>query len=58
MDGAYDTRNCHAAIAARNAHAVIVPRKNAKPWKPDAPGAVARNDQAFWVNCFPGRNDP
>jgi len=34
MDGAYDTRKCHEAIAARDAHAVIPPRKNAKPWKP------------------------
>ena len=38
-DGAYDTRKCHDAIAARNAHAVIPPRKNAKMWKPDTPGA-------------------
>ncbi len=29
-DGAYDTRKCHEAIAARDAHAVIPPRKNAK----------------------------
>ena len=43
-DGAYDTRKCHNAIAARNAHAVIPPRKNAKLWKPDAPGARARNE--------------
>jgi hypothetical protein len=43
-DGAYDTRNCHAAIAARDAHAVIPPRKNAKPRKPTTAGAVARND--------------
>jgi len=43
-DGAYDTRNCHDAIAARNAHAVIPPRKNAKLWKPDTPGARARNE--------------
>lgn len=42
-DGAYDTRKCHEAIAARNAAAVILPRKNAKPWKPTSPGAVARN---------------
>ena len=40
-DGAYDTRKCHDAIAARNAHAVIPPRKNAKLWKP---GARARNE--------------
>ena len=43
-DGAYDTRKCHDAIAARNAHAVIPPRKNAKLWKPDTPGARARNE--------------
>ncbi len=43
-DGAYDTRKCHDAIAARNAHAVIQPRKNAKLWKPDTPGARARNE--------------
>jgi hypothetical protein len=43
-DGAYDTRKCHNAIAARNAHAVIPPRKNAKLWKPDTPGARARNE--------------
>ncbi|CAN0263380.1 unnamed protein product, partial [Chrysoparadoxa australica] len=43
-DGAYDTRKCHEAIAARNAAAVIPPRKNAKPWTPTSPGAVARNE--------------
>ena len=43
-DGAYDTRKCHEAIAARNAHAVIPPRKNAKPWKPTSAGAVTRNE--------------
>jgi hypothetical protein len=41
-DGAYDTHKCHDAIAARNAHAVIPPRKNAKMWKPDTPGARVR----------------
>lgn len=43
-DGAYDTRKCHEAIAARDVHAVIPPRKNAKPWKPTSDGAIARND--------------
>lgn len=43
-DGAYDTRKCHDAIVARNANAVIPPRKNAKLWKPDTPGARARNE--------------
>ena len=40
-DGAYDTRKYHDAIAARGAHAVIPPRKNAKPWKPTTAGAIA-----------------
>jgi len=43
-DGACDTGKCHAAIAGRHAHAVIAPRKNAKPWKPASAGAVARNE--------------
>ncbi len=43
-DGAYDTRKCNEAIAARDAHAVVPPRKNAKPWKPTSAGAIARND--------------
>ena len=43
-DGAFDTRKCHDAIAARGAAAIIPPRKNAKPWKPDTSGAVARNE--------------
>ena len=43
-DGAFDTRKCHDAIAARGAAAIIPPRKNAKPWRPDTPGAVARNE--------------
>jgi hypothetical protein len=43
-DGAYDTRKCHETIAAREANAVIPPRKNAKPWKPTSAGAIARNE--------------
>jgi hypothetical protein len=55
-DGAFDTRKCHDAIAARGAaafgHALgpaastppLPTRKNAKPWKPDIPGAAARNE--------------
>ncbi len=43
-DGAFDTRKCHEAIAVRGAAAIIPPRKNAKPWKPDTPGAIARNE--------------
>ena len=43
-DGAYDTRACHAAIAARNAIAVIPTRRNGRPWKEGTLGADARND--------------
>ena len=43
-DGAFDTRKGHDAIAARGATAIIPPRKNAKPWKPDTQGAIARNE--------------
>lgn len=53
-DGAYDTRKCHDAIAARNAHAVIPPRKNAKPWNPTTAGAIARND-AISASRYLGR---
>jgi hypothetical protein len=42
--GAYDTRKCHDAIAARHARVVIPPRKNAKLWKPNTPVARARNE--------------
>lgn len=53
-DGAYDTRKCHDAIADRGAHAVIPPRKNAKPWKPTTAGAVARNE-ALRASKYLGR---
>ena len=43
-DGAYDTRKCYEEIAARDAHAIIPPRKNAKPWKPTSDGAITRNN--------------
>jgi len=42
VDGAYDTRKCHDAIADRGACDFIPPRKNARLWKPDTAGAVAR----------------
>lgn len=44
-DGAYDTKGCHQAIAARGAMAIIPPRKNARLWKKAASaGAVVRNE--------------
>ncbi|MEY2961910.1 MAG: hypothetical protein RLZ60_1740 [Pseudomonadota bacterium] len=53
-DGAYDTRKCHDAIADRGAHAVIPPRKNAKPWKTVTTGVVARNE-ALRASKYLGR---
>jgi len=59
-DGAFDTRKCHDAIAACGAAAIIPPRKNAKPWKPDTAGAIARNEalraskrfgRTIWRRC-------
>jgi hypothetical protein len=58
-DGAYDTRTCHSAVAAREATAVIPTRRNGRPWKEITPGAQARNDilrasrrlsRAIWRN--------
>src|SRR4028119_872846 len=43
-DGAYDTRTSHAAIAARQARAVIPTRRNGRPWNETTPGARARNE--------------
>ncbi|PRZ50233.1 DDE family transposase [Tritonibacter scottomollicae] len=51
---AYDTRKCHEAIAARGGAALIPSRKNAKPWKPTSPGAVARNE-ALRASKYLGR---
>ena len=43
-DGAYDTKACHAAIAAKGATAIIPTRKNARLWKKYPPGAESRNE--------------
>lgn len=43
-DGAYDTRKCHAAIAGRDAEAVIPVRRNGRLWTKDGPGVDARNE--------------
>lgn len=53
-DGTYDTRNCHDAIAARDAQAAIPPRRNAKPWRPTSAGAIAR-DEAVNASRYLGR---
>jgi transposase len=51
-DGAYDGRACRDAIALRGAEAVIPPRRNAKPWKKDSPGARGRNDDLRAMKRF------
>lgn len=43
-DGAYDTRDSHAAIAGRGADPVIPVRRNGKAWAKDGPGVEARNE--------------
>ncbi len=43
-DGAYDGRACRDAIADRGAEAIIAPRRDAKPWRKNSPGAAGRNE--------------
>ena len=58
-DGAYDTKQCRQVIADRQVHAVIPPRKNAKPWKDTKTRSLERNELLRTVNlakqCFSGR---
>ena len=49
-DGAYDTKQCRQVIADRQAHAVIPPRKNAKPWKDTKSSSLDRNELLRTVN--------
>ncbi|KAF1013601.1 MAG: IS5 family transposase [Burkholderia sp.] len=42
-DGAYDTKPCHAAIAAHSAVPSIPPREGAAHWPADTPGPAWRN---------------
>jgi len=43
-DGAYDTKDCHEAIALSAAHAIIPTRKNAEPQETNRCGANACDD--------------
>jgi len=43
-DGAYDTKLCRQVISDHHAHAVIPPRKNARPWKDKKLGSLERNE--------------
>ncbi|WP_333652428.1 IS5-like element ISAha1 family transposase [Acinetobacter johnsonii] len=51
-DGAYDTKQCRQVIADRQAHAVIPPRKNAKPWKDTKTSSLERNELLRTVKRF------
>ena len=59
-DGAYDTKQCRQVIADRQAHVMIPPRKNAKPWKDTKSSSLERNELLRTVNlakqCFSGRH--
>jgi hypothetical protein len=57
-DGAFDTRKCHDAIAARGAAAIIPPRKNAKPWKPDTAGAPRHCPRTNGGQCLDPQRNP
>ena len=59
-DGAYDTKQCRQVIADRQAHAVIPPRKNVKPWKDTKTSSLERNEllrtvkhlgRTLWKKC-------
>lgn len=43
-NGAYDTKCCKQLISDCQAHAVILPRKNAKPWEDKKSGSLQRNE--------------
>ena len=51
-DGAYDTKCCRQIILDRDAHAVIPPRKNAKPWKDQTLRSMQRNELLKTVECL------
>ena len=51
-DGAYDTKCCRQIILDRDAHAVIPPMKNAKPWKDQTLRSMQRNELLKTVKCL------
>lgn len=50
-DGTFDARKCQDAVATRGAAAIIPPPRKGRPWKPDAPGAVERNEAYAYRNA-------
>lgn len=55
-DGAYDAKQCHAAIAARDAQPPISAREGATPWPESTPGAPWPNE-AIDVIARTGRRE-
>ena len=53
-DGAYDTKQCRQVIADRQVHAVIPPKKNAKPWKDTKSSSLERNELLRTVKRLAG----
>jgi hypothetical protein len=51
-DGACDGRACHDTIADRGAETITPPRRNAKLWKKESPGAGARNESLRAIKRF------
>uniref|UniRef100_UPI0015D1DB00 transposase n=1 Tax=Acinetobacter sp. YH12157 TaxID=2601137 RepID=UPI0015D1DB00 len=45
----YDTKHCRQVILDRAAHAIIPPRKNAKPWKDQKLRSLERNELLITV---------
>ncbi|TCG07408.1 hypothetical protein BZM27_19590 [Paraburkholderia steynii] len=52
-DGAYDTKQCHATIAARGAQPSIPPHEGATRWAQTTPGAGWRNDAIETIGLAP-----
>lgn len=51
-EGAYDTKDCHAAIADREAVALVPTCRNGKPWKEATAGAQARKETLRATRCL------
>ena len=51
-DGAYDGRACRDAVVLRGAEAITPPRRNARLWKKDSPGAAPSNETLHTIRRF------
>ena len=51
-DGANDTKMCRQVISDHRSHAVIPPRKYARPWKDKKLGSLERNELLKTVKCL------